>query len=80
MVKLNDRMIYLLKQSIESNRPDLMWVLDHEEAFNSEETVNELLEAVGSELIKKGLDKNDLPNNLGYELEELIDVLGRMIY
>ncbi|MCO7125166.1 hypothetical protein NIE88_05180 [Sporolactobacillus shoreicorticis] len=78
MNELNDTMILLLKQCLGTHRPDLLWVLDDSEIDIDEKLGNELRSAVSEELIERGFDKNDEPNQLGIDLENLIDQLGRI--
>lgn len=79
MLKLNQRMLELLRESLKSNRPDLMWVIQKEEVIDlTISLANELREAVGEELVKRGLKEDDEPNSLGLELEDLIDYIGRL--
>ena len=76
MLIMNVEMLLLLRECLMSRRPDLLWVLDNE--TNIDETLgNELREIVNEEFLEKGLNKNDEPNELGMELESLIDKIGR---
>lgn len=79
MIKLNQRMLELLRESLKSNRPDLMWVIEKEEIIDLDiPLANELRDIVGDELVKRGLKEDDEPNSLGLELEDLIDCIGRL--
>ena len=42
------------------------------------ETINEMRDAVGIELVGKGFKPDDEPNQYGLELENLIDRLGNL--
>lgn len=79
MINLNEKMLKLLSQSLNYNRPDLLWVVETEEMIDlDEELGNELRDAVNDEFVRIGLKPNDEPNDLGLKLEELIDQLGRL--
>ena len=82
MIKLKPRMLELLIESLKSNnRQELLWVIEQKELVDLDvDLANELREAVGDELIKRGLNKDDEPNKLGLELEDLIDILGRLAH
>lgn len=68
-------MLLLLRECLESRRPDLLWVLNNE--ININETLgNELRDIVNEEFLEKGLN-DDEPNELGIKLERLIDEIGR---
>ena len=69
-------MLLLLRECLESRRPDLLWVLNNE--ININETLgNELRDIVNEEFLEKGLNNDDEPNELGIKLERLIDEIGR---
>ncbi|ASS88879.1 hypothetical protein NSS70_15750 [Aeribacillus sp. FSL K6-2848] len=75
MLKLSADMLLLLRECLESRRPDLLWVLNNE--ININETLgNELRDIVNEEFLEKGLN-DDEPNELGIKLERLIDEIGR---
>ncbi|ANB55705.1 hypothetical protein GFC29_1092 [Anoxybacillus sp. B7M1] len=76
MLKLSADMLLLLRECLESRRPDLLWVLNNE--ININETLgNELRDIVNEEFLEKGLNNDDEPNELGIKLERLIDEIGR---
>ena len=69
----------LLRESVLNHRPECLTVVDHlDERPLPEPAREELRDAVVAELCATGLDENDEPNQRGYELERLIDLLGRL--
>lgn len=67
----------MLKQCLESHRPDLLWILSNpKKTCLDEELGNECRVAVLDEFLEKGLNDDDQPNKLGLELETLIDQIG----
>ena len=79
MLALTEEMTCLLRKCLDSHRPDLLFVIDSSELINVDEDLgNQLREAVLEEFIQLGLKNNDEPNNLGLELEKLIDQIGRL--
>ncbi|MCU5705193.1 hypothetical protein COF37_24830 [Bacillus wiedmannii] len=80
MFKLNKEMQILLKQTLESQKKDLLWLNIYEDLSVIEtEKINELRDIIADELIEKGFDERDNINDLGRALEELIDNLGKLI-
>ncbi|AIY74687.1 hypothetical protein CN324_25505 [Bacillus anthracis] len=80
MFKLNKEMQILLKQTLESQKKDLLWLNIYEDLSVIEtEKINELRDIIADELIEKGFDERDNINDLGRVLEELIDILGKLI-
>jgi hypothetical protein len=75
MLKLSADMLLLLRECLESRRPDLLWVLNNQIHIN-ETLGNELRDIVNEEFLEKGLN-DDEPNELGIKLERLIDEIGR---
>lgn len=70
----------LLKQTLESQKKDLLWLNIYEDLSVIEtEKINELRDIIADELIEKGFDERDNINDLGRVLEELIDILGKLI-
>lgn len=39
-----------------------------------------LLDEISNVLIEKGMDDNDEPNELGFQIEEVIDILSKVVY
>ena len=76
MLLLSNTHIKILKKCLEHYRKDLLWIIESEKIINIDQTIgNELQEAVGNELIEYGL-YGDVPNQYGFLLEDLIDVIG----
>ena len=70
----------LLKQTLESQKKDLLWLNIYEDLSVIEtEKINELRDIIADELMEKGFDERDNINDLGRALEELIDILGKLI-
>lgn len=77
MLDLGKNDLNLLKKCLEKHRPDLVWILTSPSYINIDEKLgNELRSAVGDELTLSGFS-GDAPNELGLQLENLIDVIGR---
>ena len=78
MIILKSASLNLLYTCLKNQRPDLLWILDSQETvYISNELGNELRDAVGDELLINGLNE-DLPNQYGILLEDLIDEFGRL--
>lgn len=78
MLNLNKEMLTILRQCLTAYKPDLLWVLDQEKNVVIDEKLgNQLREAVTDEFMGKGLRNDSEPNNYGFKLEELIDMIGR---
>lgn len=78
MIDISQKGILLLENCLKRNRPDLLFVITQEEYSEVDEVLgNELREAVDDELAKNGFD-GDLPNELGLQLENLIDEIGKL--
>ncbi|MGM7636582.1 hypothetical protein [Bacillus sp. Hm123] len=79
MIRVNEELLPLLRQCLQSNRPDLLWILDTDDyIYIDQDLGNELREAILVEFIRIGLDSDDNPNEIGIKLEELIDEIGDM--
>ncbi|MDR1101579.1 MAG: hypothetical protein LBL34_04425 [Clostridiales bacterium] len=78
MINLCNHSTQLLKKCLLNHRPDLLYVIDANAAVSINENLgNDLREAVGDELIQYGFD-NEIPNEYGNSLENLIDEVGRL--
>lgn len=76
MISLPQKSYSLLKIILKEHRPDLIYIIDNND-FN-EEIYNDLRDVVLNELLQKGFDKNYTPTEYGFELENLIDEIGRL--
>jgi hypothetical protein len=79
MINLPQKSHSLLKIILEEHRPDLISIIEqgHNSDF-SEEIYNELRDVILDELLQKGFDENYTPTEYGFELENLIDEIGRL--
>jgi hypothetical protein len=69
----------LLREVINKHDPIFLPVLDRLGSIPLTDVQRERLRSsVAQELVESGLDENDEPTFRGFQLEELIDVLGRI--
>ncbi|AZB42171.1 hypothetical protein CEF21_07655 [Bacillus sp. FJAT-42376] len=80
MLNLSNEMLSILRNSISSQRPDLLWVIEQEEMIITEEVGDKLRDALNEELLQNGLNSDESPNQLGFKLEYLIDYIGRYYF
>ncbi|MCP1123294.1 hypothetical protein NKR74_08090 [Bacillus sp. 3103sda1] len=77
MFQLNEEIQNLLKQTLKSQNRRLLWAENCKDlSIFTIEQIHELQDILADELIEKGFDEEDNINNLGKELEELINILG----
>jgi|SRR5713101_8064802 len=72
----------LLREVIIKYQPNLVGFLDAPQTVAvTAQQLRDLRESIGYELCDTGLNEDDQPNERGFQLEELIDWLGReLIY
>ena len=57
---------------------DLLWIIETKDYVDIDEHLgSKLQDVVSDELISFGLDENDVPNEYGLLLEDLIDEIGK---
>jgi hypothetical protein len=79
LIRLNERSFELLKRCLEAHNPYLIPLIEAKDYDNySVNMYNELRVIVGNELCEKGFNKDWEPTEYGWELENLIDEIGRL--
>jgi len=78
-MKLSSKSLELVKKILEDHNPALIPIVDSNDNHTIE-TYNKLRDIVGDELISKGFEPDDEPNEYGLELENLIDEIGRLFF
>ena len=76
---LNTEEKRLLLDCLTKHRPQLVKKLDQlDSGLLDSETINEMRDAVGIELMDKGFEPDNEPNKYGWQLEDLIDRLANL--
>ena len=76
-LQLPQEMAAVLREIIQSHRPDLLHIVHSPHDVQlTEQQRDDLRQAVTDEFCQTGLQENDEPNQRGLMLEELIDRLG----
>lgn len=76
-IKLSEPQMKLFKKIFKKEKSHTYYSITKNSIFiieNIEDTLNKIIEIISDFILKHGLKKNDEPNNLGYELENLNDV------
>jgi hypothetical protein len=78
-LRLPKEMAVLLREIIESHRPEMLGILDSpEDSRLTEQQRDHLRQEITDEFCRTGLQANDEPNQRGLLLEELVDRLGHL--
>ena len=75
--RINSEELTLLEKCLRKNKPDLLdkaTLVDNQVLVDS--VINEMREAVGTELLNEVFEKDGSPNEYGLHLEEVIDILS----
>ena len=79
MIRISTESAKLLLKCLKTHRPDMTWIVTSDEEVNIVQKLgNELREAVGDELISKGVQVDNNLTPYGLQLESLIDEIGRL--
>lgn len=80
MSKFNSDVQGVLQRILKEKQPELLWIVNCRDFSILEiETIHELRDILADELIEKGFDEQDNINDLGRDLEKLIDVFGDLL-
>jgi hypothetical protein len=78
---LTDEEKTMLINSLQKHKPSLLGEVELlDSGLLSNETIDDMRDAIGSELMDKGFREDDEPNEYGNKLENLIDTLANLYW